>query len=207
MIVPLPPDSVVTDLTLAGGAQTLEGRLLGAGDASRIYQEIVSRLIDPALLRSLGDDLYEIRAFPVPAGETRQVRYTVTTPLAAESNEVVVEAPWSRMSPRPAAAKITAAIDVPWEVRTAIAPGHVPTIAREGPGKLDVSWESPADWTAARDFRLHLAGGDGLVAARLLAHRAPSQDAGIPGGLITTATSHCCSRPRWRRAPASRATS
>ncbi|MDE2696131.1 MAG: VWA domain-containing protein [Chloroflexota bacterium] len=176
VIVPLPANSVVTGLTLAGGPETLEGRLLGAGDAQRIYEEIVARIIDPALLRSLDDDLYEIRAFPVPAGETRFVLYTVTTPLAAESGEVVVEAPWSRMSPRPAAATLNTTIDVPWEVRTVIAPGHVPTIEREGPGTLDVSWQSPADWTAARDFRLHLGGGDGLVAARLLAHRASDED-------------------------------
>ena len=176
MIVPLPPDSVVTGLTLAGGPETLEGRLLGAGDAQRIYEEIVARLIDPALLRSLGDDLYEIRAFPVPAGETRFVLYTVTTPLAAESGEVVVEAPWSRMSPRPAAATLTASVDVPWEVRTVIAPGHVPAIDRTAPGELEVSWESPSDWTATRDFRLHLGGGDGLVAARLLAHSVSGED-------------------------------
>ena len=171
VIVPLPPDSVVTDLTLGDGTQTLEGRLLDADDASRIYEEIVRRLIDPALLRSLGDDLYEIKAFPVPRGETRTVTYTVTTPLTAEGGEAVIEAPWSRMSPRPAAASLSAQIDVPWEVRSAIAPGHAPAIVREGSGQLSVSWESPDGWTAERDFRLHLAGGEGLVDARLLAHR------------------------------------
>ena len=141
VIVPLPPGSVVTDLTLGDGTQTLEGRLLDADDASRIYEEIVSRLIDPALLRSLGDDLYEIKAFPVPRGETRTVSYTVTTPLTAEGGHVVIEAPWSRMSPRPAAASLSAEIDVPWEVRSAIAPGHVPEVLREGSGQLSVSWE------------------------------------------------------------------
>ena len=171
VIVPLPPDSVVTDLTLGDGTQTLEGRLLDADDASRIYEEIVRRLIDPALLRSLGDDLYEIKAFPVPRGETRTVTYTVTTPLTAEGGEAVIEAPWSRMSPRPAAASLSVQIDVPWEVRSAIAPGHVPAVVREGSGQLSVSWESPDGWTAERDFRLHLAGGEGLVDARLLAHR------------------------------------
>ena len=171
VIVPLPADSVVTDLALGDGRQTLEGRLLDAEDASRIYDEIVRRLIDPALLRSLGDDLYEIKAFPVPRGETRTVTYTVTTPLTADGGEVVIEAPWSRMSPRPAAASLTAEIDVPWEVRTVLAPGHVPALTREGAGELGVSWESPEGWTAERDFRLHLAGGEGLVAARLLAHR------------------------------------
>ena len=171
VIVPLPTGSVVTDLTLGDGTQTLEGRLLDADDASRIYEEIVRRLIDPALLRSLGDDLYEIKAFPVPRGETRTVTYIVTTPLTAEGGQVVIEAPWSRMSPRPAAASLSAEIDVPWEVRSAIAPGHVPAVVREGSGQLSVSWESPDGWTAERDFRLHLAGGEGLVDARLLAHR------------------------------------
>ena len=176
VIVPLPPGSVVTDLALGDGTRTLEGRLLDAADASRIYDEIVRRLIDPALLRSLGDDLYEIKAFPVPRGETRTVTYTVTTPLTAEGGEVVIEAPWSRMSPRPAAASLTAEIDVPWEVRTVLAPGHVPALTREGTGRLGISWESPAGWTAERDFRLHLAGGEGLVAARLLAHREADED-------------------------------
>ncbi len=171
VIVPLPPGSVVTDLALGDGTTTLEGRLLDADDASRIYEEIVRRLIDPALLRSIGDDLYEIKAFPVPRGETREVRYTVTTPLTAESGEVVIEAPWSRMSPRPATASLSADIDVPWEVRTVLAPGHVAAIDREDSGSLEVSWESPAGWAAERDFRLHLAGGEGLVDARLLAHR------------------------------------
>ena len=176
VILPLPAGSVVTDLTLGDGTRTLEGRLLNAADASRIYEEIVRRLIDPALLRSLGGDLYEIKAFPVPPGETREVRYTVTTPLTAEAGEATVEAPWSRMSPRPATASLSARIEVPWEVRSAIAPGHVPVVAREGPGQLSVSWESPAGWAAERDFRLHLAGGEGLVDARLLAHRSASDD-------------------------------
>ena len=171
VIVPLPPGSVVTDLTLGDGTQTLEGRLLDAADAARIYEEIVRRLIDPALLRSLGDDLYEIKAFPVPRGETRTVSYTVTTPLTAAGGQVVIEAPWSRMSPRPAAASLNAQIDVPWEVRSVIAPGHVPEVQREGSGQLSVSWESPDGWAAERNFRLHLAGGEGLVDARLLAHR------------------------------------
>ena len=176
VIVPLPPDSVVTDLTLGDGTRTLEGRLLDADDASRIYEEIVRRLIDPALLRSLGGDLYEIKAFPVPQGETREVRYTVTTPLTAEAGEAVIEAPWSRMSPRPAAASLSVQIDVPWEVRSAIAPGHVPAVVREGSGRLSVSWESPDGWAAERDFRLHLAGGEGLVDARLLAHHSATDD-------------------------------
>ena len=45
--------------------------MLDADDATLLYEDIVRRLIDPALLRSLEGDLYEVRAFPVPPGEER----------------------------------------------------------------------------------------------------------------------------------------
>ena len=64
-VFPVPAGSSVTDLVLSGGPETLEGKLLDADDATRIYEDIVRRLIDPALLRSLEGDLYEVR---LPAG-------------------------------------------------------------------------------------------------------------------------------------------
>ena len=176
IVVPVPPGSSVVDLVLAGGPETLEGRLLDAGDAERIYEEIVRCQIDPALLRSLGGDLYEVRAFPVPLGEERQVSFTVVTPLVAEGDQALIELPWSRMSPRPAAALVDVAVDVPWEVRSALVPGFAADVVRDGPGRLSVSWESGSGWTAGANFRLYLTGGEGLVDARLLAHRLSGED-------------------------------
>ena len=69
IVVPVPAGASVTDLVLLGGPETLEGRVLDSEEALRIYEQIVRRQIDPALLRSLGDDLYEVRAFPIPPGE------------------------------------------------------------------------------------------------------------------------------------------
>jgi Ca-activated chloride channel family protein len=176
IVFPVPSGSSVTDLVLSGGPETLEGRLLDADEATRIYEDIVRRLIDPALLRSLEGDLYEVRAFPVPAGEEREVSFTVTTPLLAEGEEAVVEVPWSRMSPRPADAVVTVDVDVPWEVRSALAPGFDLDSDRSGEGELAIGWESTEGWTPDADFRLHLGGGDGLVATRLLAHRERGED-------------------------------
>ena len=176
IVFPVPAGSSVTDLVLSGGPETLEGTLLDADEATRIYEEIVRRMIDPALLRSLGQDLYEVRAFPVPAGEQRAVSFTVTTPMLADGDQALVEVPWSRMSPRPAAATVDVRVDVPWEVRSALAPGFALEEQRTGPGEIDLSWESSRDWNPETGFRLYLGGGDGLVATRLLAHRAGDED-------------------------------
>ena len=176
IVFPVPAGSSVTDLLLSGGPETLEGRLLDAEDATRIYEDIVRRMIDPALLRSLGDDLYEVRAFPVPPGEKRQVSFTVTTPLLAEGDQAVVEVPWSRMSPRPADATVSVDVDVPWEVRSALAPGFELDTERIDSGRLEASWESTDGWVPDANFRLYLAGGEGLVDTRLLAHRVRGED-------------------------------
>jgi Ca-activated chloride channel family protein len=176
IVFPVPAGSSVTDLVLSGGPETLEGKLLDADDASRIYEDIVRRLIDPALLRSLEGDLYEVRAFPVPAGEERQVSFTVTTPLLAEGEQAVVEVPWSRMSPRPAAAEVSVDVDVPWEVRSAIAPGFELDEERLDEGELGLGWESASDWTPDTNFRLYLAGGEGLIDTRLLPYRERDDD-------------------------------
>jgi Ca-activated chloride channel family protein len=176
IVFPVPAGSSVTDLVLSGGPETLEGKLLDADDATRIYEDIVRRLIDPALLRSLEGDLYEVRAFPVPAGEERQVSFTVTTPLLAEGEQSVVEVPWSRMSPRPASAQVSVDVDVPWEVRSAIAPGFELDEERLGEGELGLGWESASGWTPDTNFRLYLSGGEGLIDTRLLPYRERDED-------------------------------
>ena len=176
IVFPVPAGSSVTDLVLSGGPETLEGKLLDADDATRIYEDIVRRLIDPALLRSLEGDMYEVRAFPVPAGEERSVSFTVTTPLLAEGEQAIVEVPWSRMSPRPASGLVSVDVDVPWEVRSAIAPGFDLDEERRGEGEIGVGWESSDEWTPDTNFRLYLSGGEGLIDTRLLAYRESGDD-------------------------------
>ncbi len=176
IVFPVPAGSSVTDLVLSGGPETLEGKLLDSDDATRIYEDIVRRLIDPALLRSLEGDMYEVRAFPVPAGEERSVSFSVTTPLLAEGEQAIVEVPWSRMSPRPASGMVSVDVDVPWEVRSAIAPGFDLDEERRGEGEIGVGWESADDWTPGTDFRLYLSGGEGLIDTRLLTYRESGDD-------------------------------
>ncbi|MDA0353181.1 MAG: VWA domain-containing protein [Chloroflexi bacterium] len=176
IVVPVPAGSSVTDLVLSGGPETLEGRVLDADEAQRLYDDIVRRLIDPALLRSLGDDLYEVRAFPVPAGEQRSVSFTVTSPLVATDDQVLVEIPWARMSPRPAAASVSLDIDVPWEVRSVFAPGLNLDVDRKSAGELSASWESGSGWTAATSLRIYIAGGEGLIDTRVLTYREAGED-------------------------------
>ena len=72
-LFPLPEGAGVADFTMHVDGVELAAELLDAEEARRIYEEIVRRRIDPALLEYVGRGAYRARIFPVPAGGERRV--------------------------------------------------------------------------------------------------------------------------------------
>ncbi len=77
-LYPLPGEAVFQNFSLWMGEQEIKGEMLNANDARSIYEEIVRRQKDPALLTLAGHGLVRAQVFPIPPGETRRVvlRYT-----------------------------------------------------------------------------------------------------------------------------------
>src|SRR6266496_743677 len=77
LIFTITESAAVSGLTLMMGGKEMPGRLIGHEEARRIYEEIVRRRRDPALLEYMGRDLFQTSVFPVPPnGEsTVQIRY------------------------------------------------------------------------------------------------------------------------------------
>ena len=80
------------------------------------------------------------------------------------------------MSPRPASGQVSVDVDVPWEVRSALAPGFDLDQERVDDGEIGLDWESPSGWAPDANFRLYLSGGEGLIATRLLPFREADED-------------------------------
>jgi Ca-activated chloride channel family protein len=77
-LYPLPGEAVFADLSLFQGDVELKGETMDADKARRIYEEIVRRKKDPALIELAGHGLLRARVFPINPGETRKItlRYT-----------------------------------------------------------------------------------------------------------------------------------
>ncbi len=77
-LYPLPGEAVFSDFSLFQGEQEIKGEMMNAEQARTIYEGIVRRLKDPALLTLVGHGLIRAQVFPVQPGETRTVilRYT-----------------------------------------------------------------------------------------------------------------------------------
>lgn len=77
-LYPLPGEAVFTNYSLFQGDQELRGETMDAAEARRIYEEIVRRKRDPALIELVGHGLIRARVFPINPGEVRKItlRYT-----------------------------------------------------------------------------------------------------------------------------------
>lgn len=77
-LYPLPGEAVFSDFSLFQGDEELRGETMDAATARRIYEAIVRKRKDPALIELVGHGLIRARVFPIGPGETRRVtlRYT-----------------------------------------------------------------------------------------------------------------------------------
>ena len=77
-LYPLPGEAVFSDFALWQGDRELKGEPMDAAQARAIYEEIVRRKRDPALIELAGHGLLRARVFPIGPGEIRKItlRYT-----------------------------------------------------------------------------------------------------------------------------------
>jgi len=82
-IFPLPKGAAVSDFAMYVGGKRTKGELVEKEKARQIYEEIVRRTRDPALLEYMDGSLLRMRIFPVPAKGTQkvEVEYAEIVPM------------------------------------------------------------------------------------------------------------------------------
>src|SRR5690606_13336005 len=68
-LLPLPRGAAFEDLALEINGELVTGETLDAAKARSIYEEIVRKVRDPALVEWMGHDLLRARIFPIAPGE------------------------------------------------------------------------------------------------------------------------------------------
>ncbi len=90
-LYPLPGEAVFQGFSLFQGDNELRGEIMDADRAREIYEAIVRRRADPALIELAGQGLLRARVFPIQPGETRKVtlRYTQVLERAGNALQLV----------------------------------------------------------------------------------------------------------------------
>src|SRR5258708_3790769 len=72
-VCPLPKNAAFQDLQLEINGELVSGETYGADEARRMYEEIVRRQRDPALVEWMGQGMLRARIFPIAPGEEKKV--------------------------------------------------------------------------------------------------------------------------------------
>ena len=83
---PLPKGAAFQDLKLSINGEMVSGETMNADAARQIYEDIVRRQRDPALLEWMGYGLLRARIFPIAPGEVKKVVVRFQTVAERESD-------------------------------------------------------------------------------------------------------------------------
>jgi Ca-activated chloride channel family protein len=178
LLVPVPDGAAVRGFAFQGAATEPTAQILTHEEARRIYNEIVARLRDPALLEFAGNSLVRSSVFPVAARGRQKVRLVYEHLLPADGDRVDYVLPRSE----------SLAYDVPWDIRvtlhshrpisTVYSPTHDLITTRHSAYALTVAL-NPHARNEPGPFRLcYLLDTDG-ISASLLAYPDPTTGGGF----------------------------
>lgn len=176
-IFPLPYDGAIEQMTLLVDGKEHPARLLKAEEARKLYEEIVRKNRDPALLEWIGTGMFKTSVFPVPAGQSRTVslRYAQLCrtrdgltdflfPLStAKYTSEVVEKIGIRVT-----------LESQEEIKNVYSPTHPVAIERPDGRHATVTFKAEREIPSS-DFRLFYDAGKGAVSTRVLSYR-PAKD-------------------------------
>jgi Ca-activated chloride channel family protein len=87
-VFPLPEGAAVSEFVMWVDGVPVEGEILEADEARAIYEDIVRRRRDPALLEYVGRSAVQASIFPIPPGGSRKVELEYSQVLPVESGLV-----------------------------------------------------------------------------------------------------------------------
>ena len=182
-VFPLPEGAAVSEFVMWVDGRPVEGEILPADEARKIYEDIVRRRRDPALLEYVGRGAVQARIFPIPPGGSRKIELEYSQVLPVDNGLVRYVYPLSpeKFSARPLE-EVSVRVDV--RSRDAMRAIYSPThqdrvyIERDGDYRATVGYEE-SDVLPDQDFELVYTVSQEDVGLNLLTYRDPDLDDGL----------------------------
>lgn len=177
---PLPYDGAIDKLTLMVDGKEFEGKIMPADEARKLYEDIVRKNKDPALLEWMGTGVFKTSVFPVPPGAKRTVnlRYSQLCRQSQRLTDYLLPLRTARYTTGPLESlKVTVAIESGEPIKNIYSASHAVDIERNGDRRAVVKYEAKNEIPAS-DFRLFYDSKPEGMAASVVSYRPESDEAG-----------------------------
>jgi Ca-activated chloride channel homolog len=175
---PVPKGAHIDKFSMEIGGKSVDAELLPADKARRVYEDIVRKMRDPALLEYAGRDLFKVRIFPIEPRSRKPIKISYTELLRSDAGTVTYLYPLSteKFSARP-----IKNLSMKIELKTAeplasiYSPSHKVEIKRDGANRAVIGYESK-DEKPDTDFQLVYSSDTRDVGLRLITYKPDADD-------------------------------
>ena len=177
-LFPLPEGATPSAFSMTVGDKTFEPKILTKEEARSIYEGIVRRRQDPALLEYVGRNLVQMRVYPIPARGERviKMRYTELLKSAGGIRRYAYPLSTSRFGSRPVGvSSVTIKLKSSKPLKNVYSPSHDVAVRRPDETTATATWEGTND-ASDRDLTLYYALSDDDIGLSLLTYRTEGRD-------------------------------
>lgn len=156
-LFPIPVNAVIKRFSMEIDGRDTPAELLDATKARAIYEDIVRRLRDPALLEYSRQGVFRVRVFPIEPHSNKRIRISYQELLDKHDSTTEYLYPlntekFSALPLREVSVQVT--IDSSLPLKNITCPSHPAEIVRHGDRQTRISYES-RDVKPDRDFKLY----------------------------------------------------
>ena len=177
-LFPLPAGAHIDKFSMDVNGRMQDAELLDADKARGIYEEIVRKYRDPALLEYIGRDAFKARIFPIEPNSKKQIKIKYTQLLKSDTGLVEYTYPLNteKFSARPlgdVSVKVNLACKDP--IKAVYCPSHQVEIKRDGDRKATIGYEE-RNVRPDTDFKLIFSRTANPIGIDLLTYRNSPDD-------------------------------
>ncbi len=177
-VFPVPKGAHINKFSMEIDGKQVEAELLPADKARRIYEDIVRRLKDPALLEYAGRDVFKVRIFPIEPNSTKRITLSYTELLKADNGLVSYVMPLNteRFSAKPIK-NVSVKVDLESKrpLKSIYSPSQTVQVKRHGANEATVAYEA-SEVQPDADFALYFAPEKDEIGVNLLTQRQSDED-------------------------------
>ena len=179
-VFPIPKGAHLERFAMEIDGKLVEAELMAADKGRRLYEDIVRKMRDPALLEYAGRDLFKVRIYPIEPHSSKRIKLSYTQLLKMDAGLAEFQLPLSAAKfscapPRSLSVKVE--LETRRPLKTVYSPSHTVDVRRDGPNRATIGYEAVAGATRLEsDFTLYFAPEKDEIGVNLLTHRTAGGD-------------------------------
>lgn len=177
-LFPMPKNAVIKKFSMFVNGKELEAELLDAKKARRIYEDIVRRQRDPALLEYTGSGVFKARIFPIEPHSEKRVKIWYDEILRKDNHTVEYMYPLNteKFSAKPLKdVSIDVEVKSKEKIKNIYCPTHKTEIIRKGDYRAKVGYEEQ-NIKPNIDFKLYFSTDNSKLGFSLLSYQKGKDD-------------------------------